>query len=98
MPETVGENVVTIAKKSAKQIYYSQAGFIDFWFRVEKKLNRTEQTKPPPILLKFTTEVSRDGVREDIGTILLDDMNAESLGLSRSQLLGARLLQSWKSS
>lgn len=60
VPEIPGENVVTIVKKLAKQINFTQSGFIDNCFRVSKKENKEDHAKPPSILLKFTTEISLD--------------------------------------
>lgn len=60
VPEVPGENVVTIVKRLAKQINFTQSGFIDNCFRVSKKDGRDTSDKPPTILIKFTTEISRD--------------------------------------
>lgn len=60
VPERIGENVVTIVKKIAKQVNFLQDSFIDNCFRIEKKLSRGEQDKPSSILLKCTTEIARD--------------------------------------
>lgn len=62
VPEHVGENVMSIVKKLAKQINFLQDSFIDNCFRVEKRNFRgtNEQSKPPAILLKCTTEIARD--------------------------------------
>lgn len=60
VPECEGENVVIITKKIAKQVNFLQDAFIDNCFRIDKKENRSDQTKPPSILLKCTTEMARD--------------------------------------
>lgn len=60
VPETPGENVVTIVKKLAKQISFTLSGFIDNCFRVGRKKSKDGNAKPSTILLKFTTEMSRD--------------------------------------
>lgn len=51
---------MTIVKRLAKQINFTQSGFIDNCFRVSKKDGRDTSDKPPTILIKFTTEISRD--------------------------------------
>lgn len=63
VPENGNENVVHVIKKIAKQINFTQANFIDNCYRIEKKGERDTMSvsKPATILLKFTTELARDG-------------------------------------
>lgn len=61
VPINPEENVVTIVKKIAKQISFLQTNFIDNCFRIYRGETRNEYAKPPSILVKFTTEMLRDG-------------------------------------
>lgn len=61
VPVSVNENTVNVIKKLARQINFTTSNFIDNCFRVTKKSDSTESVKPPIILLKFTTEILRDG-------------------------------------
>lgn len=61
VPINPEENVVSIVKKLAKQINFLQVNFIDNCFRIFRGESRHEHAKPPSILVKFTTEMFRDG-------------------------------------
>lgn len=60
VPEHEGENVVTLVRKIARQVNFTQDGFIDNCFRIDKRLPRSDLNKPSSILLKCTTEIARD--------------------------------------
>lgn len=60
IPLSANENVVMIVKKIAKQINFTLPNFIDNCFRVMRKESATDLTKPPIILLRFTTELARE--------------------------------------
>lgn len=56
-------DVIAIVKKIAKQISFLHQNFLDNCFRVKKNIQNEQQndgTKPPAILVKFTTELARD--------------------------------------